>query len=160
MAEWTSSDSLATKIADISGTNGTAGANGGNDLIPGTTVFESSGADTIFSDTAGSANWLLYSFTLDSVYDTKSSDVLENLDPPPADAIPAVVDGSSDVVAGSNVTATANASARDGRRNRVGTRPAAADQHRGRHRRPARSRRTGHAHALRPRRAPARIAEQ
>lgn len=45
------------------------------------TVIESTAADTIFSNTAGSANWLLYSFSLDTVSDTKATDVLENLDP-------------------------------------------------------------------------------
>ena len=106
LAEWTSSDPLATKIADISGENGATGANGVNYLIPGTTGFESSGADTIYSDTAGSANWLLYSFP-DSLGNSQYADVLENLDPTtPANNADAVTDGTNSNVAVSDGTST------------------------------------------------------
>ena len=79
LAEWTSGDPLSTKLADISGSNGAAGLNGGNYLIPGVTVFDNQTVDAIISDPRGGANWLFYSFIDDSVGDTKRTDVFTDL---------------------------------------------------------------------------------
>ncbi len=79
LAEWTSGDSLATKLADIGGANGTAGLNGSNYLISGATVFDNQTVDAILSDPHGGTNWLFYSFIDDSVGDTKLTDVFTDL---------------------------------------------------------------------------------
>ena len=79
LAEWTSADPLATKVADIEGTNGTAGLNGANYSTPGNTVVNNNSVNTIFSDAHGSADWLLDTFSQDETNDSKPTDILANL---------------------------------------------------------------------------------
>ena len=59
LAEWDSSDSYATRVADLSGANGPVGANGGNYLIPGTTVIGSAAVDEIFGTVDSDDDWYL-----------------------------------------------------------------------------------------------------
>ena len=67
LAEWDSSDSYATRVADLSGANGPSGANGGNYLISGTTVLASTAVDQIFGTVGSDDDWYLVT----------SNDVLE-----------------------------------------------------------------------------------
>ena len=62
---------MPLRLADISGTNGTVGLNGGNFLIPATTVVGSTAVDQIY----GTAN------TLDDWYLVTAADVLHNVSP-------------------------------------------------------------------------------
>ena len=59
LAEWDSSDSYATRVADLSGTNGPVGANGCNYLISGTTVLASTAVDQIFGTVGSDDDWYL-----------------------------------------------------------------------------------------------------
>jgi hypothetical protein len=79
--EWKSADTQAVKIAAITGTPaGSLDLNGSNYLIPGTTVFDNGAiADTLYSDTAGKANWLFYDFNTDTANRVKGTDVTQNL---------------------------------------------------------------------------------
>ena len=61
LTEWTSSHALADKIANISGTGTGTRFNGNAYLQPDVTVQDDNVPDTIWSDTYGSANWLLLS---------------------------------------------------------------------------------------------------
>ncbi|HVU90072.1 MAG TPA: proprotein convertase P-domain-containing protein [Pirellulales bacterium] len=79
LSEWTSTDTLAVKIANISGTGSGTAANGTNYLQPGVTVSNDGVPDTLFSDSKGSANWLLASLPQDTVNRVKSSDTETNL---------------------------------------------------------------------------------
>ena len=71
LAEWDSSDSYATRVADLSGANGPVGANGGNYLISGTTVIGSTAVDEIFGTVGSDDDWYLVT----------SNDVLNNVKP-------------------------------------------------------------------------------
>ncbi len=71
LAEWDSSDSYATRVADLSGANGPVGANGGNYLISGTTVIASTAVDEIFGTVGSDDDWYLVT----------SNDVLNNVKP-------------------------------------------------------------------------------
>ncbi|HEY2839044.1 MAG TPA: hypothetical protein VGJ26_07850, partial [Pirellulales bacterium] len=79
LGEWTSTDSMANKVASISGSPSGQNINGGNYLIPGVTVFDDGAVDWLCSDSAGASDWLFYSFSLDSASRTKSSDMLTNM---------------------------------------------------------------------------------
>ena len=79
LAEWTSPDTLATRLADISGTNGSSGHNGTSYLIPGATIFDNQAVDAILSDQHGAPSWLFYSFIDDYVDGTKPTDVQNDL---------------------------------------------------------------------------------
>jgi len=61
LTEWTSTHALADKIANISGTGTGTRFNGNAFLLPDVTVQDDDVPDTIWSDTYGSANWLLLS---------------------------------------------------------------------------------------------------
>ena len=71
LAEWDSSDSYATRVADFSGANGPVGANGDNYLISGTTVIGSAAVDEIFGTVDSDDDWYL----------ATSNDVLNNVNP-------------------------------------------------------------------------------
>ncbi len=58
-------------MADLSGANGPAGANGGNYLIAGTTVIASTAVDEIFGTVDSDDDWYLVT----------SNDVLNNFNP-------------------------------------------------------------------------------
>ena len=75
LEEWWSTDTLATKIADITGTGTTTGSNGINFLQPGVTVLGDGSVDQLFSDTNGSANWLLLSLSQDTANRVKAIDI-------------------------------------------------------------------------------------
>ncbi len=68
--EWDSSDSYATRRADLSGVNGPVGANGSNYLISGTTVIGSTAVDEIFGTVGSDDDWYLVT----------SNDVLNNIE--------------------------------------------------------------------------------
>ena len=70
LAEWDSSDSYATRVADLSGANGPVGANGSNYLISGTTVIGSTAVDEIFGTVDSDDDWYLVT----------SNDVLNNVE--------------------------------------------------------------------------------
>ena len=59
--EWSSTDSYMTRVADISGQNGTAGLNGSNDLIPNQTVFPVPAIDEIWSNAGTEIDWYVLS---------------------------------------------------------------------------------------------------
>ena len=69
LAEWDSSDSYATRVADLSGANGPVGANGCNYLISGTTVIGSTAVDEVFGSVDSDDDWYLVT----------SNDVLKNV---------------------------------------------------------------------------------
>jgi probable HAF family extracellular repeat protein len=71
LSEWASTDSYALRLSDIRGLNGTAGVNGSDYLIPGTTVFGSTSVDQIF----GTAN------TVYDWYLVTTADILQNVSP-------------------------------------------------------------------------------
>ncbi len=71
LAEWDSSDSYATRVADLSGVYGPVGANGCNYLISGTTVIGSTAVDQIFGTVGSDDDWYLVT----------SSDVLIDVNP-------------------------------------------------------------------------------
>lgn len=79
LAEWSSSDSLVLKMADIRGANGTQGQNGSSYLIPASTVSNDNAIDSIFSDSNGAASWLIFDFDLDVIANKKANDVTTNL---------------------------------------------------------------------------------
>ena len=79
LEEWTSTDSLSTRLADIEGANGSAGLNGNNYLIPGITALASSAVDMIIGDVNGAPNWLLYVPGQDTTSQLKTSDILTDL---------------------------------------------------------------------------------
>ena len=79
LEEWTSTDSLSTRLADIEGANGSAGLNGNNYLIPGITALPSSAVDMIIGDVNGAPNWLLYVPGQDTTSQLKTSDILTDL---------------------------------------------------------------------------------
>ncbi|HEY4309282.1 MAG TPA: proprotein convertase P-domain-containing protein [Pirellulales bacterium] len=82
LAEWTSTDTLAVKVADISGTGNTTGANSTNYLQPGVTVVGDGAADQLYSDTNGKPNWLFLSPNQDVGNRVKTADVETFLSPP------------------------------------------------------------------------------
>ncbi|MBX9791347.1 MAG: S8 family serine peptidase [Pirellulales bacterium] len=79
LAEWTSDDTLATKVASISGTPSGHNFNGNNFLIPGVTVFDNGAVDYLYSGTSGSANWLFYNVNEDIAAYLKASDIISDL---------------------------------------------------------------------------------
>ena len=70
LAEWDSSDSYGTRMADLSGPT-PVGTNDGNYLISGTTVIGSTAVDEIFGTVGSDDDWYL----------ATSNDVLENVEP-------------------------------------------------------------------------------
>ena len=66
-------------MANISGTGSGTAANSTNYLQPGATVFNDTVVDTVYSDSNGSANWILASLPQDTVNRVKSSDTETNL---------------------------------------------------------------------------------
>ncbi len=78
LAEWTSSDTLALKLARIQGTQ-SGGLNGGSYLQPGVTVVDDGSADHIFGDSKGKPNWVISSALQDQVDRTKDGDTLTDL---------------------------------------------------------------------------------
>jgi len=73
LAEWTSADAIEEKIAAINGTT-RVGRNGDNYLQLGTTVFDDSDVDSLYSDENGELNWLFYDLAEDVVRRKKASD--------------------------------------------------------------------------------------
>jgi len=82
LTEWTSSDTLALKVARIEGTQ-SGGANGTNYLQPGSTVVDDGSVDQIFGDTQGKPSWLFYQAEQqadqDDISRTKDGDTLTDL---------------------------------------------------------------------------------
>ena len=79
LSEWTSTHTLSVKVANISGTGTGSGFNGTTYLQPGLTVFNDNTPDTLYSDTNGSADWLLATLSQDTINRPKSSDIETDL---------------------------------------------------------------------------------
>ncbi len=79
LSEWTSTRTVADKIANISGTGTGPRNNGNNFLEVGVTVFDDSDADTLYSDSNGDENWLLLALSEDTANRVKPSDVETDL---------------------------------------------------------------------------------
>ncbi len=79
LSEWTSTHSVVSKIANISGTGTGPRNNGNNFLEVGVTIFADTDADTLYSDSKGSANWLLLTLSQDTANRVKPTDVETDL---------------------------------------------------------------------------------
>jgi hypothetical protein len=81
MAEWTSADTYAVRVADIIGQSATTGLNGNDFLTPDVTVFYNGVKDIISG--GGGQDWFLGRFlgngTRDTITDRSATDIASNL---------------------------------------------------------------------------------
>jgi Ca2+-binding RTX toxin-like protein len=79
LSEWSSTDTLAVKMANITGAPSSLNLNGANYLTPGSTILDDGVQDQIIGNSNGQPDWLLSTFAQDVVTRTKPTDPLTDL---------------------------------------------------------------------------------
>jgi len=79
LAEWTSARTYEERVANITGAGTDVRANGDNFFVPGLTLDDDDAADTIYSNTYGSLNWLFLSLDDDASLRVKAGELISDL---------------------------------------------------------------------------------